>query len=70
MEIKSRGGLIIGINEENNELYDYFIKTPELGNANPIIMIIPLQLLAYYLAVGRGCDPDFPKNLAKCVSVK
>jgi len=70
MEIKSRGGLIIGINEENNELYDYFIKTPELGNANPIIMIIPLQLLAYYLAIERNLDPDFPRNLAKSVTVK
>jgi len=70
MEVKSRGAYIIGINEEENELYDYFIKTPELGNANPIVMIIPIQILAYYLALERGCDPDKPRNLAKSVTVK
>lgn len=70
MEVKSRGAYIIGINAEENELYDYFIKTPELGNVNPIVMIIPIQILAYYLALERGCDPDKPRNLAKSVTVK
>lgn len=70
MEVKSRGAFIIGINEEENELYDYFIKTPELGNANPIVMIIPIQILAYYLAIARNLDPDKPRNLAKSVTVK
>ncbi len=70
MEVKSRGAYIIGINEEDNELYDYFIKVPELGNANPIVMIIPIQILAYYLALELGLDPDHPRNLAKSVTVK
>jgi len=69
-EIKSRGGCIIGINEKNNELYDYFVRVPGLGDADPIIMIIPMQMLAYHLALARGCDPDKPRNLAKSVTVK
>ena len=69
-EIKLRGGCIIGINEKNNELYDYFVRVPGLGDADPIIMIIPMQMLAYHLALARGCDPDKPRNLAKSVTVK
>jgi glucosamine--fructose-6-phosphate aminotransferase (isomerizing) len=70
MEIKARGGYIIGIDSENNELYDYHIHVPDIGQANPILMIIPIQILAYYLALERGCDPDKPRNLAKSVTVK
>lgn len=70
MEIKSRGGYIIGIGPENNDIYDFFIKVPEVGVANPICQIIPIQILAYQLAVLRGCDPDKPRNLAKAVVVK
>ncbi|MCD6403515.1 MAG: glutamine--fructose-6-phosphate transaminase (isomerizing) [Candidatus Aenigmarchaeota archaeon] len=72
MEIKARGGKIIGISEENNEVFDEFIKVPKLnGNVfHPIMMIIPIQLVSYYLAVKRGYDPDKPRNLAKSVTVK
>ncbi|MFH0979265.1 MAG: glutamine--fructose-6-phosphate transaminase (isomerizing) [Candidatus Woesearchaeota archaeon] len=70
MEIKARGGYIIGIDSEPNDVYDYHIKVAEAGMANPILMIIPLQILAYYLALERGCDPDKPRNLAKSVTVK
>jgi glucosamine--fructose-6-phosphate aminotransferase (isomerizing) len=70
MEIKARGGYIIGVAEENNEVFDFFIKTPEGGNLNPITQIIPIQILAYQLALLRGCDPDKPRNLAKSVTVK
>lgn len=69
-EIKARGGYIIGIGQEPDRIYDFFIQTPELGQANPIGMIVAIQLLAYYLAVKRGCDVDRPRNLAKCVTVK
>ncbi len=69
MEIKSRGGYIIGIANEDNEIFDYSIIIPEV-EMHPILMIIPIQLLAYYLAVERGCDPDKPRNLAKSVTVK
>jgi len=69
MEIKSRGGYIIGIANEDNEIFDYSIIVPEV-EMHPILMIIPIQLLAYYLALERGCDPDKPRNLAKVITVK
>ncbi len=70
MEVKSRGGFIIGIAPQNNEVFDYWLKVPDVGNASPIVNIIPVQILAYHLAVLRGCDPDYPRNLAKSVTVK
>ncbi|MEM2955066.1 MAG: glutamine--fructose-6-phosphate transaminase (isomerizing) [Candidatus Nanoarchaeia archaeon] len=70
MEIKSRGGYIIGVATENNEIFDFWIKVPEANDLNPICQIIPIQILAYQLAILRGCDPDRPRNLAKAVCVK
>jgi len=70
MEIKSRGGYIIGVASERNEIFDFWIKVPEVNNLNPIVQIIPIQILAYQLAVLRGLDPDRPRNLAKSVTVK
>lgn len=70
IEMKSRGAFIIGVAPENNEIFDYFIKVPNFKLASPIINIIPIQLLAYYLAVKLGKDPDKPRNLAKSVTVK
>jgi len=70
MEIKSRGGYIIGVSDEENDIFDYFIKVPDVGNASPITDIIPIQVLSYYLAILRGCNPDRPRNLAKSVTVK
>jgi len=70
IEIKSRGGYIIGINSENNEVFDFFIKVPDAGHLNPVTQIIPIQILAYQLALLRGADPDKPRNLAKSVTVK
>ena len=70
MEIKSRGGTIIGIDSQENPLYDYFIQVPDAEEANPILMIIPIQILAYYLALEKNLDPDKPRNLAKSVTVK
>ena len=69
-EIKARGGYIIGVNCNNNEVFDFFIKVPDGGDLNPVTQIIPIQILAYQLAVLRGCDPDKPRNLAKSVTVK
>jgi glucosamine--fructose-6-phosphate aminotransferase (isomerizing) len=69
-ELKSRGALIIGIAPENNKLFDEWIRVPDLGIVSPIANIIPIQLLAYHLAVLRGNDPDKPRNLAKSVTVK
>jgi glucosamine--fructose-6-phosphate aminotransferase (isomerizing) len=70
MEIKARGAFIIGVSSNNNEIFDFFIKTPDVGNLNPITQIVPIQILAYQLAVLRGLDPDKPRNLAKSVTVK
>jgi glucosamine--fructose-6-phosphate aminotransferase (isomerizing) len=70
IEVKARGGYIIGVSPENNPVFDYWIKVPDVGIASPIVNIIPIQMLAYHLAVLRGNDPDYPKNLAKSVTVK
>ncbi|HLD18714.1 MAG TPA: glutamine--fructose-6-phosphate transaminase (isomerizing) [Candidatus Nanoarchaeia archaeon] len=70
MEVKARGGYLIGVGAYSNEIYDSFFKVPSLGAADPLVMIPPIQLLAYYLALERGCDPDKPRNLAKSVTVK
>ena len=69
-EIRSRGGYIIGIAPENNEVFDYWIKVPDAGNASPIVNLIPVQMLAYHLAVQRGVNPDYPRNLAKVITTK
>ncbi len=70
MELRSRGAYVIGIAPEHSKLFDEWIKVPDLGVASPIASIIPIQLLAYHLAVLRGNDPDKPRNLAKSVTVK
>ncbi len=69
-EVKSRGGYIIGVSPKNNKLFDFWIEVPELESENPIVQIIPIQILAYYLSVSKGLYPDMPRNLAKSVTVK
>ena len=62
---------IIGISSIGNEIYDFWIRLPEVDPLlQPILEIIPLQLLAYYAAVERQNNPDYPRNLAKSVTVK
>jgi len=70
MELKARGAYLIGIGPSNNEVFDFFIKVVEAEEANSICQIIPIQILAYQLALLRGYDPDHPRNLAKSVTVK
>ncbi len=71
LEAKSRGGFIIGVSDEGNEIFDVWIKIPKVDEIfYPLLTIIPLQLLAYYLAVAKGNNPDKPRNLAKSVTVK
>jgi len=70
IELKARGGRIIGIAPQEHSVFDEWLKVPEAGPAQPIVNIIPVQILAYYLAVTRGKDPDMPRNLAKSVTVK
>ena len=69
-EFKSRGAYIIGISPEKHDVFDEWIKVPDLGITSSIINVIPVQLLAYYLALKKGNDPDKPRNLAKSVTVK
>ena len=70
-EIKSREAKIIGISNKHDPSYDYWIEIPTIDKElYPLLEIIPLQLIAYYLAIERGIDPDYPKNLAKSVTVK
>ncbi len=70
MEAKTRGAFIIGVGPERNDVFDYWLRTPDVGDASPIVNIIPIQILAYHLGVLKGCDPDYCRNLAKSVTVK
>jgi len=69
-EIKSRGGCIIGIAPFNTNEFSMSIQTPDSGHLTVLTNCIVGQLLGYYLGVGRGADPDKPRNLAKSVTVK
>ncbi|MCH7675558.1 glutamine--fructose-6-phosphate transaminase (isomerizing) [candidate division KSB1 bacterium] len=74
-EVKARSGRIIAIategDEEIKKRADHVIYIPPtLEFLTPILTIIPLQLLAYYIAILRGCDVDQPRNLAKSVTVE
>lgn len=70
IELRARGAHIIGVSPEHHEVFDEWIKVPDVGVASPLVNIIPMQLLAYYLSVHRGLNPDMPRNLAKSVTVK
>ncbi len=71
IEVKSRGAYVIGVSPENNPIFDYWIKTPNVeAETSPIVNLIPIQLLAYYLGILKGCDVDYPRSLAKSVTVK
>ena len=74
-EIKSRGGMIIGIGESGNtafqSLCDHYVPMPPTNDANaPILYVIPLQLISYGLAKSLDCNIDKPRNLAKSVTVE
>ena len=74
-EVKTRKGIIISIVTEGDTIVkgmsDYCIEVPKTDELlSPLISVIPLQLLAYHIAVARGCDVDKPRNLAKSVSVE
>ncbi len=70
MELRARGAMIIGIAPKKHDVFDHWIKVPDAGSAQPIVNVIPIQILAYLLAILRGRDPDMPRNLAKSVTVK
>ncbi len=76
MEMKARGASIIAVIEEGDEelkkLSDDYMEVPKgiPEVLSPIPFVVPLQLLAYYMAVEKGLNPDTPRNLAKSVTVK
>jgi glucosamine--fructose-6-phosphate aminotransferase (isomerizing) len=74
-EVKARGGRVIAVvtegDEEITRLADHVFPIPATIDAlTPVLSVLPLQLLAYYIAVRRGCDVDKPRNLAKSVTVE
>jgi len=75
VEVKARDGIVVSILTENDEMSsrvsDHVIEIPAVSDLlSPILSIVPLQLLAYHIAVRRGCDVDQPRNLAKSVTVE
>jgi glucosamine--fructose-6-phosphate aminotransferase (isomerizing) len=75
VEVKAREGIVISILTEGDTMSsavsDHVIELPAASDLlSPILSIIPLQLLAYHIAVRRGCDVDQPRNLAKSVTVE
>jgi glucosamine--fructose-6-phosphate aminotransferase (isomerizing) len=75
VEVKAREGVVLSILTEDDEMSasvsDHVIEIPASSDLlSPILSIIPLQLLAYHIAVRRGCDVDQPRNLAKSVTVE
>jgi glucosamine--fructose-6-phosphate aminotransferase (isomerizing) len=70
-EIKARGAMVVGISDKMDDVYDHFIKITKVrDNLYPLVEVVPLQILAYYLALKKKADPDYPRNLAKSVTVK
>ena len=75
MEIKARKAIVVGVVDPKNyhmkSNFDYSIEVPNTSkDFSPILNQIPLQLIAYFCAINRGCDVDKPRNLAKSVTVE
>jgi glucosamine--fructose-6-phosphate aminotransferase (isomerizing) len=75
VEVKAREGIVISVLTEGDTMSsvvsDYVISIPPVSDLlSPILSVVPLQLLAYHIAVRRGCDVDQPRNLAKSVTVE
>ena len=75
LEVKAREGMVIAILTEGDvdlgsrvDVASYIPLVPE--SLLPMVLTIPLQLLAYYVALAKGCDVDKPRNLAKSVTVE
>ena len=78
-EAKARGGSVIalaserqhGIRDLLDPASDFLVTVPPAHPLiTPVLMVVPLQLLSYHIAVRRGCDVDQPRNLAKSVTVE
>lgn len=69
-EITSRGGATIGVGAFDNDDCSEVLHVPDLGMATPLVHVVIAQRIAYLVAVARGVDPDYPRNLAKSVTVR
>jgi glucosamine--fructose-6-phosphate aminotransferase (isomerizing) len=74
-EVKARDGIVLAVvtegDQETRQSADYVIEVPPSSELlSPVLSVVPLQLLAYHIAVWRGCDVDQPRNLAKSVTVE
>ncbi|HKI46331.1 MAG TPA: glutamine--fructose-6-phosphate transaminase (isomerizing) [Balneolales bacterium] len=74
-EVRARHGRVVAVTTSNNDevkrLAEFIIDIPEISDClSPLLSVIPLQLLSYYIAVNRGCNVDQPRNLAKSVTVE
>jgi glucosamine--fructose-6-phosphate aminotransferase (isomerizing) len=74
-QAKARGGTVVAVGTDGDELLrskaDHVLWVPPVfWMLSPVLTVIPLQLLAYHIAVLRGCDVDQPRNLAKSVTVE
>jgi len=71
MELSARGAEVIGISDKEHPVFRYRVAIPASNESvAPILEVIPLQLLAYFMATERKNDPDYPRNLAKSVTVR
>ena len=70
MELAARGAMIIGVSFKPSEVFDEYVHVKDAKEATIIPNVMAGQLLAYYLTLERGFDPDMPRNLAKSVTVK
>ena len=74
-EVKAREGKVIAVVTEGDEVIskisDHVIEVPDVDEAlMPLLSVVPLQIVSYYIAVMRGCNVDQPRNLAKSVTVE
>jgi len=74
-QVKARGGIVIAVANDRDDFIatkaDYVLRIPQASELlTPVLAVIPLQLLAYAIAVRRGADVDQPRNLAKSVTVE
>ena len=71
MELQARGAEVIGITDKEHPVFRHTVVLPRTNSSiAPIIEVVPLQLLAYFMATERENDPDYPRNLAKSVTVR
>jgi glucosamine--fructose-6-phosphate aminotransferase (isomerizing) len=74
-EVKARAGIVLAVTDEHDpdlaEKADVIMRVPKSRDLlAPLLLVLPLQLLAYHIALLRGCDVDQPRNLAKSVTVE